>query len=480
MNNATLSFQHYVGGQYLSDTIDEIEVLNPANGNSIGTVPDGGTALADKAVAAARAAQDAWAATPAVERGQFLHRIADGVRKNAAHLARTIALEQGKVLPLAEMETFVTAEYLDYMAEWARRIEGEIVTSDRRGENIFMFRRPLGVVAGIIPWNFPLFMVARKVAPALVTGNTIVVKPSEETPYSAYEFAKIVAEADLPTGVFNLVCGVGQTVGTALVANPQVDLVSFTGSPAAGSAIMANAAQNITKVSLELGGKAPAIVLSDANLDIAIAALRGGKALNSGQACNCAERVYVERSIADEFTEKLSAAFDSIVSGDPLGDTPVEMGPLINRAAVERLQTLADDARSKGSEVMTGGSGVCHDNGFYFKPTVVAGTKPDMLVMQRELFGPMILVDPVDDLDEAIARANDSEYGLTSSIFTNNLNAAMHAIGNLKYGETYVNRENFEAIQGFHAGVRKSGIGGDDGKHGLYEFMHIQTAYIQS
>lgn len=480
MNNTELPFQHYVAGRFVPGATNDIEVLNPANGKHIGAVPDGGASLADEAVAAARAAQDAWAATPANERGQVLHRMANGVRKNAAHLTRIIALEQGKVLPLAEMETYVTAEYLDYTAEWARRIEGDIITSDRRNENIFQFRRPLGVVAGILPWNFPLFMVVRKVAPALVTGNTIVIKPSEETPYSAYEFAKIAAESGLPQGVLNIVCGVGRTVGAALVANPQVDFVTFTGSSVAGSAIMASAAKNVTKVSLELGGKAPAIVLADANLDIALAALRTAKTLNSGQACNCAERVYVERSIADEFTEKLASAMNSIVSGDPLGKTPVEMGPLINSAAVDRLQTLADDARSKGAEVFTGSVSTANGGGCYFTPTVISGTKPEMLVMQREIFGPMILVDPVDDLDEAIARANDCEYGLTSSIFTSNLNSAMHAIGALKYGETYVNRENFEAIQGFHAGVRRSGIGGDDGKHGLYEYTYTQTAYIQS
>lgn len=478
MNN--IAFQHYIAGHFIDDSTGEIEVHNPANEARIGCVPDGGQALADTAVSAARTAQDAWAALPANDRGQYLRKIATCIRQNAERLARIVALEQGKVLPLAQMEVYVTAEYLDYYAEWARRIEGEIITSDRPRENILMFRRPLGVVAGILPWNFPLFMVARKVAPALITGNTIIIKPSEETPYSAYEFAKIVAESGLPAGVFNLVCGMGNTVGSALVANRHVDLVSFTGSSAAGSAIMANAARNITKVSLELGGKAPAIVLADADLDVAIAALRGGKAMNSGQACNCTERVYVEQSVAEEFTEKLASALRSIVSGDPLGENSVEMGPLINRGAVERLQAMVDDARDNGSEVLTGGSGSAPGEGCYFAPTVLTGSKATMQIMQREIFGPVILVDPVNDLDEAIKKANDSEFGLTSSIFTSNLNAAMHAINSLKFGETYVNRENFEAIQGFHAGVRRSGIGGDDGKHGLYEYMHTQVAYIQS
>jgi lactaldehyde dehydrogenase / glycolaldehyde dehydrogenase len=323
-------------------------------------------------------------------------------------------------------------------------------------------------------------MVARKLAPALVTGNTIVIKPSEETPYSAHAFARIAAEAGLPAGVFNLVAGPGHSVGQALVAHPQVDMISFTGSSAAGSAIMANAARNLTKVSLELGGKAPAIVLADANLDLAVGMLKASKSINSGQACNCTERVYVQRAVHAEFCAKLAAAVGSIRHGDPLGTQPVEMGPLINRAAVERITRLVDDARAQGAEILTGGRAADSGPGHHYPPTVISGTHAGMHILQREIFGPVILVDAIEDLEEGIARSNDSEYGLSSSIFTTSLAATMQAINGLKFGETYVNRENFEAIQGFHAGVRRSGIGGADGKHGLYEFTHTQVAYIQS
>lgn len=480
MQSINTEFRHYVGGRFISKGLESIPVLNPASEREIGVVRDGGEELVIEAVAAARAAQNAWALIPANARGQQLRMIAQLIRRELPRLARVIAMEQGKVLALAEMEVALSAEYLDYYAEWGRRIEGEIITSDRPGENMFLFRRPLGVVAGILPWNFPFFMIVRKVAPALITGNTIVIKPSEETPYSAYEFARLVDEAKLPSGVFNLVGGLGKSVGQSLVAHPDVNMVSFTGSSGAGAAIMANAARNVTKVSLELGGKAPCIVLADADLDLAVAAVRGAKAMNSGQACNCSERVYVERSVYAEFTEKLAASLASIAYGDPLGDRPVEMGPLINRAAVERIRAMLNDARGKGGEILAGGKAMAAGEGCYVEPTLVVGTNPDMHLLQREIFGPVVLVDPVDDLDEAISRANDSEYGLTSSIFTSNLGAAFKAINSLKFGETYVNRENFEAIQGFHAGVRRSGIGGADGKHGLYEFMHTQVAYVQS
>lgn len=479
MTSPEFTFQHYLNGRFIPGSGQRIEVFNPSTQGLIGSIPDGDAALVDEAVGAARAAQDSWAALPANERGQYLRRMAKLVRENLPRLAQVIAIEQGKVMPLAELEVALAAEYLDYNAEWARRLEGEIVASDRPKENILLFRRPMGVVAGILPWNFPLFMVVRKVAPALLTGNTVVIKPSEETPYSAYEFARIVEQAQLPAGVFNLIGGVGASVGQALVAHPLVDMISFTGSSAAGAAIMANAARNITKVNLELGGKAPAIILDDANIDLAVAAMKATKSLNSGQACNCTERVYVQRGVQAEFNEKLAAAFESIQFGDPLGGRPVEMGPVINRAAVERLGLLVDDALAKGAQTLTGGSGLDSDNGCFFKPTVIANTHADMHILQREIFGPVVMVDTIEDLDEGIARANDSEYGLSSSIFTSSLASSMHAIGALKFGETYVNRENFEAFQGFHAGVRRSGIGGADGKHGLYEYTHTQVAYIQ-
>lgn len=480
MNTHDFVFQHFVGGSFIADAQPSVEVYNPANERMIGHMPDGDAQLVEQAVASARAAQTGWAALPAYARGQFLRRIAQGVREQLPRLAQIIATEQGKALPLAQMEVALSAEYLEYTAEWARRIEGEIVNSDRPGENILLFRRPMGVVAGILPWNFPLFMIVRKIAPALLTGNTVVIKPSEETPFSAHAFARILAESGLPSGVFNLIGGLGKSVGQALVAHPNVDMISFTGSSAAGAAIMANAARNITKVSLELGGKAPAIILDDADIDLAVASIKLSKSLNSGQACNCTERVYVQRAVHAQFCEKLAAAFNSVSVGDPLGQHPVDMGPLINRAAVERIDQLVADARGKGAEVLAGGRGAQAGAGCYYNPTLVAGTQAGMDILHREIFGPVVLVDSIDDLDEGIARANDSEYGLSSSIFTRSLSSSMRAIGELKFGETYVNRENFEAMQGFHAGVRRSGIGGADGKHGLYEYTHTQLAYIQN
>ena len=479
MNDFSPIARHFINGEFVSGE-EAIKVVNPATEQTIGAVPEADIGQVDAAVAAARRSQVAWGRRPANERAAPLRAMAAAIRADIPRLANIVAMEQGKVAALAQMEVWVTAEYLEYMAEWARRIEGEVISSDRPGEHMYLYRRPLGVVAAITPWNFPFFMIARKVAPALITGNAIVVKPSEETPYCAQAFAEIAAKAGLPEGIFNLVGGRGMQTGEALVRHRDVDMISFTGSSAAGSRIMATAAANLTKVNLELGGKAPAIVLEDADIDLAVAVLKASKALNSGQACNCAERILVHKNISAEFSNKLAAALKSITYGDPLRDAPIDMGPLINQAAVERIAAMVEDARAQGAEVLAGGKAEERGGGFHYQPTMLSGTKRGMQVEERELFGPVVMVTPIDDLDHAIAIANDSEYGLTSSIFTNNLNSAMRAISELRFGETYVNRENFEAIQGFHAGTRKSGIGGTDGKHGLYEYTHTQVAYIQT
>jgi len=471
-------YQNYINGQFVSSA-EHFEVLNPATGALLAKVPASDADQVDRALAAARAAQSGWARRPANDRASYLRKIANKLRENVPHLARTITLEQGKTSGLAEVEVNFTADYLDYMAEWARRIEGEIITSDRPGENIFMFRKPLGVVAGILPWNFPFFLIARKMAPALVTGNTIVIKPSEDTPNNCFEFARLVAEVELPPGVFNVVSGDGR-VGAALSAHEQVNLISFTGSVETGARIMSAAAPNITKLNLELGGKAPAIVLADADVDLAVKAIRDSRIINTGQVCNCAERVYVERQVADQFIEKISAAMAATRYGDPLADASVEMGPLINRQGLDSVAAKVKKAREQGASLITGGNVADLGQGFHYQPTVLAGCRADMEIMRKEVFGPVLPIQIIDDLDEAIALANDCEYGLTSSLYTRDLSKAMHAIREIDFGETYINRENFEAMQGFHAGVRKSGIGGADGKHGLYEYTHTHVVYLQA
>ena len=473
------TYQNYIGGRFIEhNSGNRIEVFNPATQAFVGAVPESNSEAVDAAVAAARQAQRGWAKLPAIQRAGHLRAIAAKIRQHVDRLAEIITREQGKTLELAKVEVAFTADYIDYMAEWGRRIEGEVITSDRAGETIFMLRKPLGVVAGILPWNFPFFLIARKMAPALITGNTIIIKPSEETPINAFEFAKLVHETDLPKGVFNLVSGRGASVGSDLVAHPDVNMVSFTGSVDVGMRIMSSASKNLTRVNLELGGKAPVIVLEDADLDIAAKAIWDSRITNTGQLCNCAERIYVARSVADELTQKISTFMKGTKFGDPLKEAGLHMGPLINKQGLQKVDELVKRALAEGAELVTGGRIADRDDGFHYEPTVLINCSHKMEIMHKEVFGPVIPIQMIDSLEEAIGLANDSEYGLTSSVFTTNLNSAMKACHALDFGETYVNREHFEAMQGFHAGRRKSGIGGADGKHGLYEHIETHVVYM--
>lgn len=478
----TAPVQHpmFIDGQFVSWQGEGwLDVVNPATEEVLARIPDGRAEDARQAIEAAERAQPGWEALPAIERAGWLRKIAAGIRDNASEISALIVAEGGKIKQLADVEVSFTADYIDYMAEWARRYEGEILQSDRPNENIFVFKRALGVTTGILPWNFPFFLIARKMAPALITGNTIVIKPSEFTPSNAIAFAKIVEQVGLPKGVFNLVLGRGETVGQELAGNPKVAMVSMTGSVGAGEKIMAAAAKNITKVCLELGGKAPAIVLDDADLELAVKAIVDSRVINTGQVCNCAERVYVQKGIYDRFVNRLGEAMKAVQFGDPAQRSDIAMGPLINAAALQRVEEKVAHAVAEGARVVLGGEKVA-GKGYFYPPTLLLDVKQEMAIMHEETFGPVLPVVAFDTLDEALAMANDSDYGLTSSIYTRDLNQAMKAVRGLKFGETYINRENFEAMQGFHAGWRKSGIGGADGRHGLNEYLQTQVVYLQS
>jgi len=470
-------YQMLIDGEFVS-TNRTFRVVNPATEQIISEVPSGTVEDVNAAVLAAEKAQKTWCKLPSIKRAGYLRELAQLIRQNKDALARTISEEQGKVLTLAELEVDFSADYIDYMAGFARRYEGEIIPSDRPNENIFLFRMPIGVIAGIVPWNFPFFVIIRKLAPALVTGNTIVIKPSSETPNDAFEFAKLVAGSSLPKGVFNVVSGAGSVVGNALSSHLKVGMVSVTGSVEAGVAVMRAAAENVIKVSLELGGKAPAIVMPDADLDLAVKAIRASRILNSGQVCNCAERAYVHESVADEFIDKFTKAMADTKVGDPF-EPGVEMGPMVSKRQQEDVHAAVERAIQEGATLVTGGKMYEGKVGYYYPPTVLINCNQKSNIMQKEIFGPVLPITTFKDLDEAIEYANDCEYGLTSSIYTQNLDVAMRACNEIKFGETYINREHFEAMQGFHAGWRKSGIGGEDGKHGLEEYLMTHVVYLQ-
>ncbi|MFC2109891.1 aldehyde dehydrogenase [Bacteroidota bacterium] len=474
-------YKQYINGQFVdSKATSVIEILNPCTEEVISTISSGTVEDANHALEAAQAAQPAWEALPAIQRASFLHKMADVIRQNRVFLAETLSKEQAKVIGLAQVEIDVTADYFDYNAGWARRIEGEIIQSDREKEHIYLHKVPIGVAVGICPWNFPFFVMARKVAASLITGNTCVIKPSSEAPNTIMEFADFIQKIELPAGVLNFVCGAGRTVGNALSKSPITGIISLTGSVSAGQQIITAAAENITKVSLELGGKAPAIVCADANLDLAVNSIVASKVIFSGQVCNCAERVYVEDSIYDEFVEKITKKMSEVTVEDALTGTNADMSSLVSKSQIDKISEMVEFAKKEGAEVLLGGKRhESFDRGYFYEPTLLTNVSQQMEIIQEEVFGPVLPIMKFDTLEEAISLSNDCQFGLTSSIFSENYNNIMRATNGLHFGETYVNREHFEAIQGFHAGWKKSGVGGADGKHGMEEYLHTRVVYAK-
>ncbi|MFD1454102.1 aldehyde dehydrogenase [Levilactobacillus lanxiensis] len=473
-------YQMYINGEFKdSSSGNLITVLNPATGEPISTVPSATLDECREAIDAAYEAQKSWKKVPAATRGQYLHDVATEVRKDSAHLIAMLQEEQGKVKALATTEIMFSADYFDYMASASRTYEGEILQSDNANENIMIAKQPIGVAAGILPWNFPFFLIARKMGPALVTGNTIVMKPSTDTPNLGLEFAKIVEKVGIPKGVVNIITGPGSVIGDEMSRNKKVGIISLTGSVNSGKRVMEAAATHMAKVSLELGGKAPAIVCKDADIDLAVQSIIDSRVDNNGQLCNNCERVYVQEDVAAEFTKKLADKMAAVTVGDPMKNEDIGMGPLINQGALDKVAGMVDRAVEAGGKLETGGHKVKIANGFYYEPTVITNVKQDSEIVQDEIFGPVLPVLTFKTLDDAIDMANDSDFGLTSSIFTENIENAMRAANELEDGETYINRFNFEAMNGSHSGWKESGIGGDDGKHGIEEFLNTHVIYLQ-
>jgi lactaldehyde dehydrogenase/glycolaldehyde dehydrogenase len=472
--------QMYINGRFCESRSGKwIEVLNPSTEEVVSRQPDGTLEDVQEAIDAAEAAQPAWAAIPAAERAVYLHKMADGIRANFDKFQEILVREQGKTQALAGVEVGVTATYFDYMAEFARRIEGEIIQSDNRGETMMLFKEPIGVAAGILPWNFPFFLIARKAGAALIAGCTIVLKPSQLTPENCTEFCKIVHETGLPAGVFNVVTGKGSLVGNAMASSPKVGIVSLTGSVGAGQKIMEAAAPNITKVSLELGGKAPAIVFPDADLELAAQAIFESRIGNNGQICNNAERLYVHKDVKEKLTALLLEKFQNVKVGNPAVMKDAEMGPLVEQRALESVTAKVENAIKQGAKVLCGGHRI-GDKGYFYAPTLLDNVTQDFDIVHEETFGPVLPIIEFEDIDTVIKWANDVEYGLASSVFTKSIDIATRICRELKFGETYINRWHFEAIQGFHAGVKKSGIGGADGKHGVEEYLTTHVVYLQT
>ncbi len=474
------NYQMYLNGKW-EDGEGTYPVINPATEETIAEIPVATDTQITEAFQVARRAQRSWARMTGVERGNVLRRWADLLEENRDHITRVISQEVGKPITEARGEFDFGNSWFRYYAEFDRRIDGEILTPDKPNEQLWIVPSPVGVVTGIIPWNFPFAVAVRKIAPALITGNALVLKPHEDTPLSALEIARLAEAAGVPPGVFQLLCGPGETVGEAMVKDPTARLITFTGSVPTGKRISRNAAENVALVSLEMGGKAPFIVMEDCDLDAAVDTAVFSRFLNCGQICIANERTYLHRNIAEEFTEKFLAGVQQLNLGDPLRED-TRIGPKVSREELEKVEACVEGARQAGAEVLAGGSrrtGGQFDRGYWYEPTVISSVRQDMDIMQKEIFGPVVPLMEFDTFDEVLGLANDSSYGLAAYLFTNDMNRIMRTIRDLECGEFYINRGPGESIHGFHGGLKESGLGGDDGTHGLEHYLHRKCVYLK-
>ncbi|MEM8586158.1 MAG: aldehyde dehydrogenase [Bacteroidota bacterium] len=475
------SYKLYINGAWQNAQSSRTDaIINPTDESVVGQVQEGTTEDVQLALKAAHIAQGAWRKTPAIERARLLRNFTTKIRENSERLAQLITKEQGKLLKVARFEVEVTCSFIEYACSWARQIEGDILPSDNPNEQIWIQKVPKGVVVAITAWNFPLALAGRKLGPALITGNTIVIKPTPEAPLSTLELCDMAKEAGIPDGVINMVTG-GVEVGKALVESPITKMVTMTGGTPTGKAIARSAAENLTHVQLELGGKAPCIVFADADIEQAVAGALHSRFDNAGQVCTCNERMYVHEDIYDDFMDKFLAAVGKLKLGDP-NEEDTDIGPKTNEAGVQVLERLVADSVAKGAEVLCGGgrpSGAPFEKGFWFEPTVLGNVSQDMEIVHEELFGPVLPVIKFSDFEQVIEYANDSEFGLAAMVFTNDMNKIMRLQDELEFGEIYINRGHGEQHQGFHNGLKLSGTGGEDGRYGIEQYLEKKTFYVR-
>ena len=475
------AYRMYINGAFVdSESGKTIDVHSPTTEELLYTVPNGTSADAQQALETAQAAQPAWAAMPAVERGNILAKFAELIRENRERIAKILTLEMGKTYSLALGEVDVSADFINFPAQAARRIEGDILPSDLPGEHIMIHKVPYGVTVGIAAWNFPLALTCRKIGPALTTGNVMVVKPPSVTPVAVLALGELAQQAGIPKGVLNLVTGGGSTMGEELVTNPITKLVTMTGSSATGQEIFRKAADRLIAVRLELGGKAPFILLEDGNVDKAVEAAVVSRHLNSGQVCTCPERFYIHDAVYDEFLQKYTAAVAKLKIGDPMKED-TDIGPKVNAHETSALEEIVIKAVSQGAKIALGGKrpeGAEFEKGHWYEPTILTDCTNDMDVMQEEVFGVVSPIMRVSSYEEALKHANDSQYGLAAFLFTNDVRLIQRAVLELEFGEIYVNRPMGEQRQGFHNGYKLSGTGGEDGKYGLENYLEKKTMYV--
>ncbi|UXJ53700.1 NAD-dependent succinate-semialdehyde dehydrogenase [Pseudomonas citronellolis] len=469
--SALLKAGHYIDGQWHSGG-PTYAVRNPATGEVVAEVPRGGAEETNAAIAAAERALPAWRGLLAKERAARLRRWAELMLASQDELARLLSREQGKPLAEAKGEVAYAASFLEWFAEEAKRVYGDVIPSPKADARIVVTKQPIGVVAAITPWNFPLAMVTRKVGPALAAGCTLILKPSEETPLSAFALAVLAEQAGIPAGVFNIVSGDAPAIGGALQASGVVRKLSFTGSTRTGKLLMRQAADTLKKVSLELGGNAPFIVFADADLDAAVRGAMASKFRNTGQTCVCVNRFYVQDEVYEAFTAKLAEAVRALRVGNALeGET--EQGPLINEAALAKVEQHVGDALEKGARLLCGGQRHALGGTFY-EPTVLAEANAGMLIAGEETFGPVAACFRFRDEAEALRLANDTPYGLSAYFYSRDIGRVWRMAEGLEAGMVGINEGIISTEVAPFGGIKESGLGREGSKYGLDDYLEIK------
>ncbi|MCH4548761.1 NAD-dependent succinate-semialdehyde dehydrogenase [Rhizobium changzhiense] len=468
----------YIDGVWTSgDATRTFDVLNPATGELLASLPDMGAAETRAAIDAAHAAQPGWAARPAKERSAILRKWFDLMVANADELAAILTAEMGKPFPEARGEILYAAAYIEWYAEEAKRIYGETIPAPSDDKRMLVIKQPVGVVGTITPWNFPAAMITRKIAPALAVGCTVVSKPAEQTPLTAIALAVLAEQAGIPAGVFNVIVGIdGPAIGRELCGNEKVRKISFTGSTEVGRILMRQCADQIKKVSLELGGNAPFIVFDDADLDAAVEGAIASKYRNAGQTCVCANRLYVQSNVYDAFAAKLAAKVAEMSVGD--GFKPgVVIGPLIDARGLAKVEDHVSDALAKGAKVLTGGKRI-DGAGTFFTPTVLTGVARGMKVAREETFGPVAPLFRFDTVEDVIQQANDTEFGLAAYFYAGDLKKVWRVAEALEYGMIGINTGLMSSETAPFGGIKQSGLGREGSRHGADDYLEMKYLCI--
>ncbi|KQV84366.1 NAD-dependent succinate-semialdehyde dehydrogenase [Rhizobium sp. Root1220] len=468
----------YVNGAWtVGGATETFDVLNPATGEVLASLPDMGAAETREAIDAAHAAQPGWAARPAKERATILRKWFDLMVANADQLAAILTAEMGKPYAEARGEILYAAAYIEWYAEEAKRIYGETIPAPSSDKRMIVIKQPVGVVGTITPWNFPAAMITRKIAPALAVGCTVVSKPAEQTPLTALALAALAEQAGIPAGVFNVIVGEdGPAIGRELCGNEKVRKISFTGSTEVGRILMRQCADQIKKISLELGGNAPFIVFDDADLDAAIDGALASKYRNAGQTCVCANRLYVQSGVYDAFAAKLAAKVEEMSVGDGF-KSGVTIGPLIDAQGVAKVEDHVKDALSKGATVLTGGTRI-EGAGTFFAPTVLTGVTRGMKVAREETFGPVAPLFRFDTVEDVISQANDTEFGLAAYFFAGDLKKVWRVAEALEYGMVGINTGIMSTETAPFGGIKQSGLGREGSRHGADDYLEMKYLCI--